>query len=106
MATCRECGQPIAWKALPSGKYCPTELDGSDHFDKCSKVRFDRIKRDGTAFETAREAGYRVGTKVKFTRLSSKPIRGKHYVPHTCTHATPCEIPPWDTCACSTLSWP
>lgn len=38
-ATCFKCQQPIAFKKLPSGKFCPTNLDGSDHWDTCSAKR-------------------------------------------------------------------
>lgn len=41
MSRCYQCGGQIAFKVLPSGRKCPTELDGSDHFDICSKRKFE-----------------------------------------------------------------
>lgn len=35
MSICARCGGQIAWKRLESGKWCPTEPDGSSHFDIC-----------------------------------------------------------------------
>lgn len=34
-AMCQKCEAPIAFKQLASGKWCPVEPDGKDHFDKC-----------------------------------------------------------------------
>jgi hypothetical protein len=39
MALCYKCQQPIAFKKLPSGKMCPTNPDGSDHWDTCNSKR-------------------------------------------------------------------
>lgn len=36
---CKKCGGPITFKKLPSGKWMPTNLDGSDHWDDCSTAR-------------------------------------------------------------------
>ena len=33
--TCKQCFGLIAFKQLASGKWCPVETDGTDHWDKC-----------------------------------------------------------------------
>lgn len=38
MAFCYKCKQPIAFKKLSSGKFCPTNVDGSDHWDLCKSI--------------------------------------------------------------------
>lgn len=43
---CKKCGLPLAWKTLPSGKWCPTNPDGSDHWDLCSATRNARRPYD------------------------------------------------------------
>jgi hypothetical protein len=35
---CLKCGKPIAFKLLPTGKWCPTNPDGSDHWDDCRGI--------------------------------------------------------------------
>ena len=37
-AQCGKCGLPLAFKKLDSGKWCPTNPDGSDHWDICREV--------------------------------------------------------------------
>lgn len=36
---CYKCGLKITFKKLSNGKLCPTNVDGSDHWDICSKTR-------------------------------------------------------------------
>lgn len=36
MTCCKRCGREIGFRKLPSGKWMPTEIDGSDHWDACS----------------------------------------------------------------------
>jgi hypothetical protein len=36
---CKKCGLPIKWSTLPSGKFCPVNPDGSQHFDICNQTR-------------------------------------------------------------------
>lgn len=41
--TCGKCGLPLGFKLLTSGKgkgkYCPTNPDGTDHWDTCREER-------------------------------------------------------------------
>ena len=40
MPVCKKCNLPISFKKIASGKWCPTNPDGSDHWDLCSETRF------------------------------------------------------------------
>jgi len=51
---CRKCGLEIKFKKLDNGKWCPTNPDGSDHWDKC------RDNQDFTGQVT-----YRIGKTMK-----------------------------------------
>ncbi len=42
MSICKKCHQPIAWKILPNGRWCPTNTDGTDHWDDCRKHQLIR----------------------------------------------------------------
>ena len=72
MAICRKCKQPIKFKKLKSGKWCPTNLDGSDHWDDC------------------REITNRYCTKPKTQDYGT--ITGINYIKYTGDET----IPPWD----------
>lgn len=75
---CNKCNLPITFKKLASGKLCPTNPDGSDHWDDCSKA-----KRAGRQFNPA--------TDMKESRVQ----RGEHYVAHACTCIH------WEDCTCT-----
>jgi hypothetical protein len=56
---CRKCGLPIAFKMLESGKLCPTNPDGGDHWDLCRET-----VNAGRTFDPARDtktSGFIVG---------------------------------------------
>lgn len=36
---CYKCKELVQWRKLPSGKVCPENLDGSDHWDICREKR-------------------------------------------------------------------
>jgi len=60
---CNKCGLPIAFKKLASGKYCPTNPDGSDHFDECREAQ-----RGGRPFDPIRDtrsSGWIIGKDYK-----------------------------------------
>ncbi len=106
MPNCNLCGYPIAFARLANGKLCPTEPDGSSHFDKCSQRRAVIVKRygkhftrTGAASETGneREEGYKYRGKDKYVQLDGVLIRGAEYRPPT--HE--CPTPPWDECRCA-----
>ncbi len=39
MTQCKKCGEPISFKQLPNGSWCPMNLDGSYHLKLCKRVR-------------------------------------------------------------------
>lgn len=58
---CEKCDRPLAFKRLESGKWCPCEFDGSDHWDICreTQVKLGRLS------EHNYEPGVKSKTKVK-----------------------------------------
>lgn len=50
-ALCCACRNPIAFKLMDSGKWCPTNPDGSDHWDDCSMAKWQAS--GGIQYETA-----------------------------------------------------
>ena len=65
---CKKCGEPIAFKKLPSGKLCPTNVDGSEHFDICREVRNRKL---GKTQVNERSSGVLVGSQ--FVELPPLP---------------------------------
>lgn len=74
MSECRKCGNPIAFKRLASGKLCPTNPDGSDHWDLCKGI--DRT------FESAVSCAVREGFPHTHKQGQRSVYTG--------------DIPPWD----------
>lgn len=35
---CKKCGLLLGFKQLPTGKWCPTNPDGTDHWDLCRET--------------------------------------------------------------------
>lgn len=70
---CAKCGLELGFKLLPSGKYCPTNADGTDHFDICRLTQFLNAKRD---------------VCVGMTTTMTVPTRKLDYYAG--------DIPPWD----------
>ncbi len=73
MVICSKCGHTISFKRLPNGKWCPTNADGSDHFDICRQIQFDNRTKPVCIAE--------IGVKTK------------------AKNKAPCydgDIPPWD----------
>lgn len=38
-STCKKCGGPIGWRKTKRGKWCPTSVNGGDHWDECREWR-------------------------------------------------------------------
>lgn len=57
---CKKCGEPIAFVKLASGKLCPTNVDGSEHFDVCREVRNKKL---GTTQINEMSSGVIVGSQ-------------------------------------------
>ena len=95
MTNCKQCGLPIRW-VKAAGKWSCHNPDGEDHWDACSKARFDRISATGTAFYDELHDGYITPLKkngIQFTRITAKDATGLKEVP-TCDNC----VPPWETC--------
>ncbi len=103
MSTCSACGADVTWVRVGKRKQCHNP-DGSDHWDLCSKLRFEQVKRTGVHFHgTAHTAegdklhteGYRSPFKTQLVSIHlEKPITGKGYRPDGCD----CGLPPWELC--------
>lgn len=103
MSVCSQCGADVRWVQDGTRKQCHN-LDGSDHWDLCSKLRFERVKRTGVHFEgrqingegaVLHVEGYRSPIKTQLVGIRlSKPVTGKNYRPDGCD----CGLPPWELC--------
>lgn len=68
---CNKCNRQIKFKRLSNGKYCPVNIDGSDHWDVCNAAK----------------------SKANTYQPESSPwIVGCNYVD------TKCDCLPWDGC--------
>lgn len=77
---CYKCGGWVQWRQLESGKVCPENLDGSDHWDEC---RERRIKNDSEF----RKRCERIDAELSKPRTTNFGKRTEFYAG---------EIPPWD----------
>lgn len=100
MTTCKQCGLEVRWVKI-EGKWSCHNADGSDHWDLCSKTRFEKVRSEGKLFQVISgkdnitAEGYRSGRKTQYTMLRpAKSIKGKNYIDPHCD----CGIPPWETC--------
>lgn len=57
VAKCKKCGEPIAFKKLENGRLCPTNVDGSDHFDRCRQMQFEQTRNAGKLVTKRRQVG-------------------------------------------------
>ncbi len=81
---CEKCERPLAFRLLPSGKWCPCDPDGSDHWDGCKEVQRKEmgiLNADGTVNWDA--------LKRYDPPRTVKPKRG-------ITHFYCGAVPPWD----------
>lgn len=103
MSTCGQCGSTVVWLRDGDRKKCENP-DGSDHWDRCSQLRFERVKRTGEFFTGTRTnseemklhvEGYRSPFKTQLTLIRlDKLIKGKKWKPDGCD----CGLPPWELC--------
>lgn len=84
-AKCRKCTGPIAFKQLPSGKWCPVEVDGSAHFDICktNQVRLG-LAIHGPTEQTIGRSGPFVGSKKNLWNGKGVPWEEGHQERHVC----------------------
>lgn len=96
MATCKACGSEITFRRLPNGKQCPVELDGSDHFDKCSERKTKVVMEYGKPFEDRAGNGFIYGGKRIYHMIRGPTITGPAYKAKE--HV--CGVLPWESCNC------
>lgn len=96
MAECKKCGCEVKW--VKRDRWYCENLDGSDHWDLCSKLYADGFRANGEYFQGRRGdkmvAGYRYRGREQLIEIQAKPIVGKQYKPDGCK----CGLPPWDLC--------
>ena len=102
MSTCKKCGSKVVW-VLVGGRFTCQNPDGSDHWDMCSKIIFEDVKKQGKHFIECRGMeivhGYRskkYGEKA-YLREGTHTT-GKGYKP--VAHKEGCNVLPWDDCQC------
>ena len=98
MSACKQCGLPVQWTRIDGRWHCHNP-DGEDHFDLCSKAKFERIKRTGQYFETKSRDGYVTVFKssgVQLVRDAFRPVCGDRYEPTGLCRDC---VPPWEICA-------
>lgn len=98
MTKCKQCGAAVEWKRDESGKWmCHNAGTTTDHWDLCSKRRFDRIKETGEYFATEKSRGYFTDLKasgVQYVMQKSDMVPAKV---HKRGHCNDC-VPPWEIC--------
>lgn len=102
MSTCKKCGGRVIWIGK-KGRLTCENLDGTDHWDLCSKRIFEDVKKHGNRFTEHHGVeivhGYRsrkYGEKA-YSREGTFTI-GKDYKP--VIHQDGCHVSPWDDCRC------
>ncbi len=81
---CRKCGLPLGWKRLANGSWCPTNPDGSDHWDLCRQTFLASLSPSARAALRERD---RIEGLPKRTAGKKGDTFGYHYAG---------ELPPWD----------
>ena len=64
-ARCQKCGGPLGFRLLESGKWCPCNPDGEDHWDDCSEAQSKGTYGIKRIIITELFMGYTVGKKFK-----------------------------------------
>ena len=81
MSLCKECGERVKWARDSSGSLqCYNADDESVHWDRCSQLKFERVKRTGERFEEKNSAGYYTPFKksgVQYTHIKAEEVTGK-----------------------------
>ena len=84
MSNCYKCGSPITFKRLANGKWCPTNPDGSDHWDVCRMItnRMASLPPRSADRPMMSEGHYCTGRDYDAAKVC------------VCRN----DIPPWDVC--------
>jgi uncharacterized protein YifE (UPF0438 family) len=76
---CAKCGLPLGFKRLKSGKWCPTNPDGSDHWDLCRETALAAMTPEERAWKVYKDA-----------QAARPVVTGKHIKTYKG------DVPPWD----------
>jgi ribosomal protein S27AE len=90
---CKQCGGPVIWEQQ-DGRWRCYNPDYTEHWDTCSRNRWNRVAREGKRFERKQATGYVHQKKEKYERISSGIKHGDRYQPRPCPH----DVPPWEDC--------
>jgi hypothetical protein len=95
MRACRQCGAEIRWQKQNGRWFCLNQ-DGTDHWDACSKKRWQQVKATGTRFEKKDGTGYANSIHgTKFDMKTSGFKRGRDFkVSGLCKSC----VPAWEVC--------
>ena len=102
---CKQCGAPVRWVRIDGRWHCHNP-DGGDHWDLCSKLRFERIKREGEHFAERREYEFVEGYRYKdaehrmreqLVRIEAKKRPAQKSVLAAIQACKQC-VPPWQEC--------
>jgi hypothetical protein len=78
-AMCKTCTGPIAFKQLDTGKWCPVEVDGTDHWDICSKRQVDLgLRAARPTEETIGTSGPFIGSRKNLGKGVGVPWHEEH----------------------------
>jgi hypothetical protein len=89
MSECKKCGLEIVWKREGTRWLC-YNLDGTEHWDLCSKVRTEKQIATGKFFRDQYGEGYVTAERKMYTL---KIAKSKNRV-EVCF----CATPPWELC--------
>jgi hypothetical protein len=96
MTICKTCGGNVTW-VMSDGRWsCFNHGTVVDHWDTCSKRKWEQVKATGIRFDEKMASGYTASVHgTKYERKSSGVIRGKNYKPTG--FCLGC-VPPWEAC--------
>ena len=77
MSVCKQCGLPVHWFKDAKGVWkCHDEGTTTDHWDLCSKTRWERTVREGKPFKDKKGEGYEHEGKKKYKHMVAYTKRG------------------------------
>jgi hypothetical protein len=99
MSNCKQCGAAVIWTQTDGRWRCFNAGTETDHWDSCSKRRWEQVKATGKHFDHDRVAGYAGSIHgTKYYRISSGVIRGRQFPkPQVYAQCRQC-VPPWEEC--------
>lgn len=101
MKACKTCGGLVLWVKIQGRWHCHNK-DGSDHWDLCSKRKWQQVKETGERFENVKPdrdtiiSGYRNSIHgTKLSRDARRAVKGDQY-----QRSPECKdcAPPWEVC--------